>query len=169
MQNHNPVEPLQMETAFMITQQEICLAAARAEATKSPHPSVKVGMVLTHAGTIIGRGHNAPPNGVAITPELLSKPKRDSFLCAERIGIDNAYRNMAAHGLNNLAGTEAYVTIVPCNECAKAFAQAGVTVVNVPVDALSKTALPNLKNHWIDSIKKGKITLKRAGIKLNYI
>lgn len=95
----------------------------------SKDPSTKVGSVIVAPDRrIVSLGYNGFPRGVEDHEERLSdRPTKYAFVAhAERNALDNADVPMR--------GCTLYVTLQPCNECAKSIIQRGITKVVALID-----------------------------------
>ncbi|CAI5696455.1 unnamed protein product [Oreochromis niloticus] len=104
------------------------MAVAVLSAKRSKDPNTQVGACLVDQDNkIIGTGHNCMPNGGdGKLPWNRDGDKLDTkymYVChAELNAIVNA-------GKVDVKGCTMYVTLFPCNECAKLIIQAGITKV----------------------------------------
>lgn len=114
--------------ADVITWDEFFMRVAVAAAMRSKDPNTQVGACI--AGTdhrILSVGYNGTPSGIddddfpwGTTDDPLTD-KHNYVIHAEANAILN-YRG----ALKDLSGATAYVTLFPCQECAKTLAQAGI-------------------------------------------
>lgn len=87
----------------------------------SKDPSTKVGAVITNEKNhILSIGYNGFPRSVEDFSERYSdRNTKLKFVChAERNALDNAY--------SDISDCTLYVTLMPCNECAKSIIQRGI-------------------------------------------
>jgi dCMP deaminase len=102
------------------------LELAQQVATWSKDPSTKVGSVIVDAKRrVLAVGYNGFPRGVQDDPATLAN--RDQKLALTVHSEMNAILNSGA--MSRLEGATLYATLYPCNECAKAIVQAGITRV----------------------------------------
>lgn len=90
-------------------------------ATWSYDPRTKVGAVIVDSKKrIVGTGYNGFPRGVKDLAERYEdRETKLKFVChAERNAIDNAPMSVE--------GCTMYITLPPCNECAKSIIQSGI-------------------------------------------
>lgn len=101
---------------------------ARLVASRSEDPSTKVGCVIVGPDREVrSTGYNGMPRGVKATPERLERPLKYRLIShAETAAVGNAARAGVS-----MRGCAAYVTHMPCNNCAKLLIQAGITSVCV--------------------------------------
>lgn len=102
------------------------LELAEHVATWSKDPRTKVGAVITDdLNRIIGIGYNGFPRGVVDSPALYQD--RESKL--QR--VVHAEANAILNSNTSVRGCKLYVTLPPCNECAKIIIQSGIAEVHV--------------------------------------
>ena len=106
---------------------EMFMFNAQLAAQRSKDPNTQVGAVLVDSNNhICGTGYNGMPNG---TPDSKHWGK------SEDNPWENKYNFVVHAELNCILNssktrdTTLYVTLFPCNECAKAIVQAGITKV----------------------------------------
>lgn len=108
---------------------ETFMAVALIVARRSKDPSTQVGAVIVDPGRyILATGYNGTPKGMSDEEFPWGKDSDDPLktkypyvIHAERNAILNTEGPIA-----DLRGSTVYVTLLPCNECMKSLAQAGV-------------------------------------------
>lgn len=101
------------------------MAVALLSAQRSKDPNTQVGAcIVGEDKRIIGVGYNGFPNGCS--DDELSWEKEGDFLNTKYASVIHAELNSIMNSNTNLNNTIMYVTLFPCNECAKAIIQAGV-------------------------------------------
>ncbi len=149
------------------TQHDRWLRLAAKAAQRSPHPSVRVGAIVTtpDGQERLGSGANAPPDSIALTPQRLRHGEKSLwFMCAEKHALASAQRRWAKHGLTSLAGCRLYTTLDPCHTCAHDLIQAGIKLVCVPAGA--KQAYPKLKRKYQRSMQAAATMFAESGVRL---
>ena len=120
-----------------ISWDEYFMGIAQLAALRSKDPNTQVGAcIVSPEHKILSMGYNGLPLGCS----------DDEFPWC-RDGEDNKYLYIAHSELNailnyrggSLEGTTIYVTLFPCNECAKAIIQAGIKEVIYDSDKYSGT------------------------------
>lgn len=111
-----------------ITWDEAFMGIAKLISERSKDPSTRVGACIVNSkNRIVATGYNGMPNNV-----------HDDEISWEREGktLDTKYPYVCHSELNailnstvSLEGSKMYVTLFPCNECAKAIIQAGIKEV----------------------------------------
>lgn len=108
---------------------ELFMMVAEVEAKKSNDPNTKVGAVIVKENKILSKGFNSEPNGFgegfpwARTGEPLNT--KYPFVCHGELNAICNYSGLR----EDLKGTKIYVTLFPCNECAKLIIQYGIKEV----------------------------------------
>lgn len=112
-----------------ITWDEFFMGVAKLSAKRSRDPNTQVGACIVKDNKIISTGYNGMPRTCDDNDLPLT---RDSTMW-----LENKYPYIVHAELNailnapttNLKDCTIYVTLFPCNECAKAILQAGITKV----------------------------------------
>ncbi len=122
-----------------ITWDEYFMGVAYMSGMRSKDPNTQVGACIVSADNkILSMGYNGLPRGCS----------DDEFPWArEGAPLDNKYLYTTHSELNailnyngpSLAGAKMYVTLFPCNECAKAIIQAGISTVVYDDDKYADT------------------------------
>jgi dCMP deaminase len=118
-----------MKRAGYISWDEYFMGVSYLSAQRSKDPSTQVGAcIVSNDNKILSMGYNGFPNGVS-----------DDEFPWEREGeeLQTKYPYVTHSELNailnyrggSLEGTKLYVSLFPCNECAKAIIQAGIKTV----------------------------------------
>ena len=132
------------------------MGVALLAAERSKDPSTQVGAcIVDDDNRILSTGYNGFPHGCSDDDfpwnrdESLGETKYQFVVHAELNAI------LTARG-KNLAGSKVYVALFPCNECAKAIIQAGISEVVYLSD----------KYHDTPSTTASRRMLQSAGVKL---
>ena len=139
-----------MKREGYISWDEYFMAVALLAAERSKDPNTQVGACIVHTDNrIVSTGYNGFPYGCSDDEYPWSREGDDAaetkygyVVHAELNAILNARGR-------NVAGTRIYVALFPCNECAKAIIQAGISEVvylsdkyaNTPGTLISKRML----------------------------
>ena len=122
-----------------ITWDEYFMGVSKLSAMRSKDPNTQVGAcIVSDNNKILSMGYNGFPNGVS-----------DDEFPWDRDGdeLETKYPYVTHSELNailnyrggSLEGTKLYVTLFPCNECAKAIIQAGIKTVVYACDKYDGT------------------------------
>jgi dCMP deaminase len=97
-------------------------------AQKSKDPSTQVGACLVDSQKrVIGLGYNGFPRGC--DDEKLPLAREGKFLETKYPYVVHAEPNAILNATRDTHGSKMYVTLYPCNECAKVIIQAGISEV----------------------------------------
>ena len=123
-----------------ISWDEYFMGVAKMSALRSKDPNTQVGAcIVSNDNKILSMGYNGLPRGCS----------DDEFPWArEGAPLDNKYMYTAHSELNailnyrggSLDNAKMYVTLFPCNECAKAIIQAGIKTIVNDCDKYADTA-----------------------------
>ena len=137
-------------------------------AQRSHDTRSKIGAVVVAPDkTIRSLGYNALPRGIAYRPEIMAAPEKYKWTChAEENAILNAGR--AGH---SLVGCSVYVNLLPCNTCARAIVQSGITEVIVHKNSQDFYMETSDKDgsYWDDAFECTKSMFAETGIKLRWL
>ncbi|MBE5965029.1 MAG: dCMP deaminase family protein [Lachnospira sp.] len=122
-----------------ITWDEYFMGVAKLSAMRSKDPNTQVGCcIVSKDNKILSMGYNGLPRGCS----------DDEFpWCREGDPLDNKYFYTTHSELNailnykgtQLEGAKLYVSLFPCNECAKAIIQAGIATIIYEEDKYANT------------------------------
>lgn len=141
-----------MKRKDYISWDDYFMQVAELAAKRSKDPNTQVGACIVKNRIIIGTGYNGFPKGCS-----------DDIFPWIREGADNKYlyvvhaelNAILNSGNNDLNGGTLYVTLFPCNECAKAIIQSGITEVKYKSDKYADTP----------STKAAKLMFDAAGVR----
>ena len=143
-----------MKRTDYINWDEYFMGIALLTAMRSKDPSSQVGAcIVSPENKILSLGYNGMPIGCdddAMPWEREGEPLNTKYMYVCHAEL-NAILN-SAH--NNLKGARVYVTLFPCNECAKAIIQAGIKRIVYDSDKYDGTP----------SVVASKRMLKAAGV-----
>ena len=133
---------------------------------RSKDPNTQVGAcIVSKDNKILSMGYNGPPRGCS----------DDEFpWCREGDPLDNKYIYTAHSELNailnyrggSLENAKIYVTLFPCNECAKAIIQAGITTVVYDDDKYATSASVIASKRMFDAAGVRYYRYQRTGRKI---
>ncbi len=122
-----------------ISWDEYFMGVAKLSGMRSKDPNTQVGAcIVSRDNKILSMGYNGFPTGCS----------DDDFpWCREGDPLDNKYFYTTHSELNailnyrggSLEGTKLYVSLFPCNECAKAIIQAGIKTIIYDCDKYAST------------------------------
>ena len=142
-----------------ISWDEYFMGVALLAAERSKDPNTQVGAcIVDDQNRILSTGYNGFPHGCSDDEfpwnrdESLGETKYQFVVHAELNAILNARGK-------SLAGSKVYVALFPCNECAKAIIQSGISEVIYLSDKYHDTPSTIASRRMLDS----------AGVKLTHI
>ena len=140
----------------IISWQQYFMGVAKLSAYRSKDPNTQVGAcIVSPENKIVGVGYNGLPWGC----------EDDQFPWAAREGdlydtkypyVVHAELNAILNSISHLQGCTIYVSLFPCNECAKAIIQSGIKKIVYESDKYSDT----------EATQASKKMLMAAGVEL---
>lgn len=131
------------------------MGVAMLASKRSKDPSTQVGACIVNKdNVIVGVGYNGMPKGCS-DDEMPWERSAESVLDTKYPFVCHAELNALLNSNTaSLKGCTLYATLFPCNECAKAIIQSGITHVVYYEDKYSDT----------DSVKASKLLFKSSGV-----
>lgn len=137
-----------------ISWDECFMRMAHVIAERSKDPSSQVGAVIANQNNVVvGIGYNGFPRG--IDSAKFPWEREGSFLETKYAYVCHAEENAVYNANASVKESKIYSTLFPCNECAKALIQNGITEVIFESD----------KYHDSDICTASRRLLDAAGIK----
>ena len=139
-----------------ISWDEYFMGVAQLSGMRSKDPGTQVGAcIVSRENKILSMGYNGFPNGCADDTFPWSREGEEE--------LDTKYPFVTHSELNailnyrggSLEGTKLYVSLFPCNECAKAIIQAGIRTIVYREDKYADTP----------AVKASKRMLNAAGVR----
>ncbi len=104
---------------------EYFMSIAKLSAMRSKDPSTQVGACIVNQNKrIVGMGYNGFPSGCEEDSFPWDNDK--DFLDSKYAYVVHAEVNAILNATSNLDGCTIYVSLFPCNECAKVIIQSGI-------------------------------------------
>lgn len=147
-----------------LTWDDTNMLIAMSMAQRSPDPSTQVGAYIAGPDNRpLGMGYNGTPRG--IKPSRIPWAREGDYLDTKYPYIEHAERNAMGNATADLTGGKLYVTLQPCDSCARAIIQAGIREVIYLDDKykdqeftkaaawmLSEVDIPSRKHIWSPQI-----------------
>lgn len=131
------------------------MGIALLSAQRSKDPSTQVGACIVNSEhRIVGVGYNGFPSGC--DDNELPWSREGNYLETKYPFVVHAELNAILNSIQNLKGCTIYVALFPCNECAKAIIQSGISEIVYLCDKYADT----------DGVKASKLMLTQAKVKL---
>ena len=103
------------------------MGVALLSSLRSKDPNTKVGACIVNTDKrIVGIGYNGLPFGCSDDVFPWGNDKSGSILDTKYPYVVHAEPNAILNATSNLKGATLYVTLFPCNECAKLIIQSGI-------------------------------------------
>ena len=142
-----------------ITWDQYFMGVAKLSALRSKDPNTKVGAcIVNEKKRIVGIGYNGLPYGCS--DDEFPWERDGDFLETKYPYVVHAEPNAILNSTNKLDNATLYVTLFPCNECAKLIIQSGIKEIVTDSKASSK---------WGDSCKVAVEMFKGAGVKITNV
>lgn len=138
-----------------ISWDEYFMGIAFLSGKRSKDPVTQVGACIVRDKKIIGIGYNGFPKGSS-DDELSWGKTSEDILNTKYPYVVHAELNAILNSILQLSGSTIYVTHYPCNECAKAIVQSGI----------SKVIYFSDKHMHHELTKASTIILKNAGVEI---
>lgn len=144
-----------MKRQNVISWDEYFMGIAHLSAKRSKDPSTQVGAtIVNEQNRIIGIGYNGMPQG--IDDDHAPWGRDGDFLHSKYAYVVHAELNAILNATQSVHGSRIYVSLFPCNECAKAIIQSGIREIVYESDKYADS----------DNVKASKKMLLEAGVRL---
>lgn len=121
-----------------LTWDEYFMGLAHLSALRSKDPSTQVGAcIVDENNRVVSVGYNGFPKGCS--DDTFPWGRTGNFLNAKYAYVVHAELNAILNSPRSVAGCRIYVSLFPCNECAKAIIQSGITKIVYESDKYAKT------------------------------
>jgi dCMP deaminase len=115
-------------------------------------PNTKVGCVIIKDNVILSNGYNTLPTGLNINNYPLDT-REGAFLETKYPYILHSEAKAIIEAKCDLNNSEMYVTLFPCNECAKLIIQAGIKKIYYLEDKYNGTDINIASKKMLDEAK----------------
>ncbi len=144
-----------MKRDKVLSWDEYFMGLAHLSAMRSKDPSTQVGACIVNPyNRVVGIGYNGLPMGC--NDDEFPWDREGSTLETKYVYVVHAELNAILNSTTSLQGCTLYVSLFPCNECAKAIVQAGIKKIVYESDKYADT----------DIVKASKRILNAAGVSL---
>lgn len=146
---------MNQRTENVLTWDEYFMGLAHLSALRSKDPNTQVGAVIVDANhRVVSIGYNGFPGGVS--DEEFPWGREGGVLDTKYAFVVHAELNAILNSQRSVRGCSIYVSLFPCNECAKAIIQSGITRIIYESD----------KYDGVDTNIASKRMLRAAGVEL---
>lgn len=144
-----------MKRQGVLSWDEYFMGLAHLSALRSKDPSTQVGACIVSADKkVVGIGYNGLPRGC--DDDVYPWAREGEFLDTKYPFVVHAELNAILNSNQDLRGCSLYVSLFPCNECAKAIIQSGIKRIVYECDKYADT----------DGVIASKKMLTSAGVEL---
>ena len=144
-----------MKRQQVISWDEYFMGLAHLSALRSKDPSTQVGACIVDGNNkVVSIGYNGFPMGCS--DDEFPWGREGGMLESKYAFVVHAELNAILNSPRSLAGCTLYVSLCPCNECAKAIIQSGIRKVVYECDKYAKE----------DNVIASKKMLRAAGVEL---
>ena len=144
-----------MKRMDVLSWDEYFMGLAHLSAMRSKDPSTQVGAVIVSGELrVVSIGYNGFPNGCS--DDEFPWDREGDFGATKYPYVVHAELNAILNSKNDLRGCSIYVSLFPCNECAKAIIQSGISRIVYESDKYADT----------DATIASKRMLRAAGVEL---
>ncbi|MBS3987421.1 MAG: dCMP deaminase family protein [Erysipelothrix sp.] len=142
-----------MKRSNVISWDDYFMGMAHLSAMRSKDPSTQVGAcIVSPSKKVVGLGYNGFPTG--INDDDFPWEKHDDYDQSKYAYVVHAELNAILNATTSLQGCSIYVSLFPCNECAKAIIQSGIKTLIYESDKYADTS----------AVLASKRMLKAAGV-----
>lgn len=131
---------------------EYFMGVAMLSGMRSKDPNSQVGAcIVSQDNKILSMGYNGLPNGCSDDEYPWAREGDDPLETKYVYAVHSELNAILNYGGGNLKGAKIYVSLFPCNECAKAIIQAGIKEVIYDSDKYDDTASVIASKRMMDS------------------
>ena len=117
-----------MKREDYITWDQYFMGIAILSSHRSKDPSTGVGACIVNSDNkILSMGYNGAPTG--LSDDIMPWGREGNFIDTKYAYVCHSELNAILNCPTSVKGARVYVTLFPCNECAKAIIQAGIKEV----------------------------------------
>ena len=144
-----------MKRQQVISWDEYFMGLAHLSALRSKDPSTQVGACIVDGNNkVVSIGYNGFPRGCS--DDEFPWEREGGMLETKYAFVVHAELNAILNSPRSLAGCTLYVSLFPCNECAKAIIQSGISKIVYECDKYANE----------DNVIASKKMLKAAGVEM---
>ena len=147
-----------------ITWDEYFMGVAKLSAMRSKDPNTQVGAcIVSEDNKILSMGYNGFPKGCSDDEFPWDKIDEDPYNRKYFYVTHSELNAILNYRGGSLEGAKLYVTLFPCNECAKAIIQAGIRTIVYDDDKYEMTPSVMASKRMLDAAGVRYYRYKRTG------
>lgn len=156
-----------MKRQNYISWDEYFMGVADLSSMRSKDPTSQVGAcIVDERNHIVGIGYNGFP--MACSDDELPWERQGDFLKTKYAYVVHAEANAILNSNSNILNARIYVTLFPCNECAKLIIQSGIKEVIYLEDKYPKLEMTIASKKLFDMAKVKYTKLEKYDIRIAY-
>ncbi len=141
-----------MKREDYISWDEYFMGVAKLSGMRSKDPNTQVGScIVSEDNKIMSMGYNGFPKGCSDDDFPWERQDDDELLTKYPYVTHSELNAILNYRGGSLEGAKLYVSLFPCNECAKAIIQAGIRTVIYDSDKYSDTAATRASKRMFDA------------------
>lgn len=141
-----------MKKADYISWDEYFMGVAKLAGFRSKDPSTQVGCCIVSADNkILTIGYNGLPRGCSDDDFPWGRDNENELETKYPYVVHSELNAILNYGGGSLRGSKLYVSLFPCNECAKAIIQAGISTVIYDDDKYHDASSTQASRRMFDS------------------
>ncbi len=154
---------LSMKKENVISWDDYFMGLAHLSALRSKDPSTQVGAcIVDDRNRVVSIGYNGMPYGC--NDDDFEWEREGDFLKTKYPYVVHAELNAILNAPRPVQGCTIYVSLFPCNECAKAIIQAGIKEIIYESDKYAKTPSTLASKRMLAAAG---VSMKKLGYKIN--
>ena len=154
-----------MKRTDVLSWDEYFMSMAHLSAKRSKDPSTQVGACIVNSQKrVVGLGYNGFPKGC--DDNEFPWARDGEFLDTKYPYVVHAELNAILNSIQDLNGCTIYVSLFPCNECAKAIIQAGIKTIVYDCDKYADTPAVIASKRMLDAAGVRYYKYNRTGRKI---
>ena len=152
-------------TDNVLTWEEYFMGLAHLSGLRSKDPNTQVGAVIVDENNrVVSIGYNGFPSGVS--DDEFPWGREGGVLDTKYAFVVHAELNAILNSQRSVRGCSLYVSLFPCNECAKAIIQAGIKTIVYDCDKYANTPSVIASKRMLDAAGVRYYKYNRTGRKI---
>ena len=158
-----------MKRSDYISWDEYFMGVAMLSGLRSKDPSTQVGScIVSEDNKILSMGYNGFPRGCADDEFPWEREREDMLETKYPFVVHSELNAILNYRGGSLEGAKIYVSLFPCNECAKAIIQAGIRTVIYDSDKYASTPATRASKKMFDAAGVRYYQYGRTGRKIEF-
>ena len=152
-------------TDNVLTWEEYFMGLSHLSGLRSKDPNTQVGAVIVDENNrVVSIGYNGFPSGVS--DDEFPWGREGGVLDTKYAFVVHAELNAILNSQRSVRGCSLYVSLFPCNECAKAIIQAGIKTIVYDCDKYANTPAVIASKRMLDAAGVRYYKYNRTGRKI---